>query len=246
MQIETYVLPSLLKAPERRVCIVIDVLRATSTLATLIARGVREVAVVAAIEEAFALRDAGGEAVRLLCGEVGGLPPAGFDYGNSPEEFARLDFAGRRAVLFTSNGTKALVAVAAAPAVFAGSLLNVTAVVAAALTEARARGLDLALVCSGTELGTAFSLEDTFCAGALVAAARERLPQPPRLGDGAQMALRLYDSFGRDAEAAFATAEHGRALAALGLGADLQFCAEIDRYAVAPRVQRRGELLAVV
>src|SRR5579885_499462 len=135
MRIETYVLPSLLKQPERHVCVVIDVLRATSTLATLIARGVREVAVVAAIAEAFALRDAGGEAVRLLCGEVGGLPPAGFDYGNSPEEFARLDLAGRSAVLFTSNGTKALVRVAVSPAVFAGSLLNVTAAMNAALTE---------------------------------------------------------------------------------------------------------------
>ncbi|HLZ69983.1 MAG TPA: 2-phosphosulfolactate phosphatase [Dehalococcoidia bacterium] len=246
MRIHTSLLPALLQQPERHVCVVIDVLRATSTLATLIARGASEVAVVAEIEQAFALRAAVCELPRLLCGEVGGLPPQGFDHGNSPEEFARLELAGRRAVLFTSNGTKALVRVAAAPAVFAGSLLNVSAVLQAALAEARAGGLDLALVCSGTELGTAFSLEDTFCAGALIAAARESLPDAPRLDDAAQMALRLYDSFGRDAEAAFAAAEHGRALAALGLGADLRFCAEIDRYAVAPRVQRRGELLVVV
>ncbi len=245
MRIDTYLLPALLKDPERHVCIVIDVLRATSTLATLIARGVREVAVVAEIAHAFALRNAGDEAVRLLCGEIGGLPPAGFDHGNSPEEFARLELAGKCAVLFTSNGTKALVRVAAAPAVFAGSLLNVSAAVRAALAEAEARSLDLALVCSGTELGTAFSLEDTFCAGALIARARELLPAAPQIGDAAQAALRLYDSFGRDAEAAFAVAEHGRALAALGLGADLQFCAQIDRYDVAPRVQRRAELLVV-
>ncbi|HEY7294643.1 MAG TPA: 2-phosphosulfolactate phosphatase [Dehalococcoidia bacterium] len=246
MRIEAHLLPALLKAPERHVCVVIDVLRATSTLTTLVARGVKEVAVVAAIEHAFALRNGGGETVRLLCGEVGGLPPAGFDYGNSPEEFARLELAGQSAVLFTSNGTKALVHVAGAAAVFAGSLLNAAAVVRAALAVARERDLDLALVCSGTEQGTAFSLEDTFCAGALVAAARALLPAAPQLGDAAQTALRLYDSFGRDAEAAFAVAEHGRALAALGLGADLQFCAQQDVYDIAPRVQRRGELLIVV
>jgi len=245
MHIETFFLPALLLQPERYVCIVIDVLRATTTLATLAAGGVADVTVVAEIEQAFALRAAGGSKPPLLCGEVRGLPPPGFDYGNSPVEFSRLDLAGRRVVLFTSNGTKALVRSAAAPAVFAGALVNRTAVVRAALAAASAANRDLALVCAGTDLGAAYCLEDAFCAGALAATAAALLGSAPHWGDGAQTALRLYESFGGDAAAAFAAAEHGGALARIGLAVDLEFCARSDRYAVAPRVRREGEQVIV-
>jgi 2-phosphosulfolactate phosphatase len=244
MRLDAAFLPQLLTRPERSVCIVIDVLRATSTLVTLASRGVAEVVVVPEIEQAFDLRRAAADQPPLLCGEVGGLPPEGFDYGNSPVEFAELDLRARRAILFTSNGTKALVQTAAAAAIFAGALLNRSTVAEAALRAAIAGGHDLMLVCSGTDLGTSYCLEDAFCAGAL-AEAIVALAPGVQLGDGAETTLRLCRSFGGDARIAFETAEHGRTLARIGLAADLDFCAQTDRYAIAPRVRRRDALVVV-
>ena len=246
MRIDVAFLPSLLRHPERNVCVVIDVLRASSTLVTLIAHGVPKVTVVAAIEDAFALRNsfpAGEEPV--VCGEVGGLPPQGFDYGNSPLEFSQLDLSGRSAVLFTSNGTKALVHAASAPVVFAGALLNQTAVTDAALKAARGRALDITFVCSGTELGTAYCLEDAFCAGALVARCLSFTGPGTALSDGAETVLRLFHAFSGDASKAFAVAEHGHLLGTSGLEADVKFCAREDVYPVVPRVERRDGRVVV-
>lgn len=247
MRIDVAFLPSLLREPERAACIVIDVLRATSTLVTLAARGVSDVIVVPELEQAYAIKGA-AEAVNdrppLLCGEVRGLPPDGFDYGNSPEEFSRADIGGRDMVLYTSNGTRALVHAAAAPVVLVGCLLNRQAVVSAAVRLA-AKDLDLALVCSGTDLGTAYCLEDAFCAGALVATCLGMGLRDLRVGDGAQTALRLYQSFGGDALAAFAAAEHGSLLGSIGLGADIEFCARQDEYDVAPLVRRKAGQIVV-
>ncbi len=250
MRIDVAFLPALLREPAQAACIVIDVLRATSSLVTLAARGVPEVVVVSELEQAFALKraaeaDFSHQTPPLLCGEVHGLPPQGFDYGNSPEEFSRVEVGGRGVVLYTSNGTRALVRAAASPVVLVGALLNRTAVVQAALGLAR-DVLNLTLICSGTDLGTAYCLEDAFCAGALVATCLQ-LGRPGLLiGDGAQTALRLYESFDGDATSAFATAEHGGLLRRIGFGADLEFCAGQDRYNVAPRVEHRGSRVVVL
>ncbi len=245
MRIDVAFLPSLLLRPERTACIVIDVLRATSTLVTLTARGVASVTVVPELDQAFALKLAAegarsGGPVPLLCGEVRGLPPEGFDYGNSAEEFSRVELSGRQIVLYTSNGTRALVHASAAPAVFVGALLNRTAVAETAVGLARERELDLTMICSGIDLGRAYCLEDAFCAGAIVASCFRAGGPPMTLGDGAQTALRLYQSFAGDARAAFAAAEHGSLLATIGLGADLDFCAKQDIYPIAPRVERQN------
>lgn len=248
MRVDVAFLPSLVTRPERTVCVVVDVLRATSTLATLAGNGVREVVVVADLDRAFALRRAAEQAgvePPLLCGEVGGLPPSGFDYGNSPAEFSRLDVGGRAVVLFTSNGTRALMHVARSPGVFAGSLLNCSASVEAALAAARPAGLNVTFVCSGTDLGTAYCLEDAFCAGALTVTLLDRAVEPVQLGDGAQTALRLCRSFDGNALAAFAAAEHGALLPRIGLAADVDFCARQDLYAVAPQAQRRDGRVVV-
>ena len=177
----------------------------------------------------------------LLCGEAFGLAPRGFDYGNSPSEFAEIDVRGRRIILSTTNGTKALRWLAASPVVRVGALLNATAAVATLLDEARSRGLDAAIVCSGLEAGNAFSLEDAFVAGALVENAVEQSRQKKgsdlALSDASMAACRLYQSYQGDALACFREAEHGRSLIAIGLGRDLEFCAQVDRYDAVPRLR---------
>ena len=240
MRIDVAFLPSLLKRPQRTALIVIDVLRATSTLVTLAGSGVASVTVVPELEQAFALKLA-AEGDRslplpLLCGEVRGLPPEGFDYGNSPEEFSRVELAGRRVVLYTSNGTRALVSASEAAAVFVGSLLNRTAAAETAVQTAQDRDLDMTML-FGHPISAPRSVSKIHsCAGALVAGCLGLEGPAPTLGDGAQTALRLYQSFAGDARAAFAAAEHGGLLATIGLGADIDFCAQLDRYAVVPRV----------
>jgi 2-phosphosulfolactate phosphatase len=202
----------------------------------LLERGVEEVLLASSVGEARRL--ARERPQYLLCGERGGLPPRGFHYGNSPVEFAGLDLAGRRAILCTSNGTRALARAATAPLVLVGALLNATAVGQTATEAAAERALDVAIVCSGDEGGNTFSLEDALGAGAIVDAivglGRERL----ELSDGTLAALTLYRAHQGQAEAALRASSHGRDLEALGLSEDLSFCARRDAFATVPYLRR--------
>jgi 2-phosphosulfolactate phosphatase len=242
MRLDVAFLPRDVAEPERAVCIVIDALRATSTIATVFGGGACAVIVAGTVEEARRLREAHPDA--LLCGESGGLPPEGFDHGNSPVEFAGLDLRGRTLILATSNGTRALSGLRAARTVLTGSLLNLSACAEQAAADATAYGA-LTVVCSGTDLGSRFSLEDTVVAGAFVERILAARPGAAgRLEDGARAALRLWQGYRAQPRAAFADAVHGRALSRLGLGADLDACAAIDRYAVAPQLSvREGTLV---
>jgi 2-phosphosulfolactate phosphatase len=212
---------------------------------------VEEVLLASSIGEARRLARRAAGPNYLLCGERGGLPPRGFQYGNSPVEFAGLELAGRRAILCTSNGTRALARAAAAPLVLVGALLNATAVGRASVEAAGARGLGVAVVCSGDEGGTAFSLEDALGAGAIVDAivglGRETPPRraPVRarleLSDAALAALTIYRAHQGQEQAALRATSHARDLEALGLGEDLSFCAQRDRFASVPHLQRDEE-----
>jgi 2-phosphosulfolactate phosphatase len=244
--------PRDLVAPERHVCIVLDVLRASSTLVTLLAHGAEPIYVAGTIDAARTL------AARLpdrplLCGEVGGLPPPDFDHGNSPTELARLALNGRPAVLATSNGTRALAALAPAPAVLVGCFLNAAAVVTHAWRLARAHGVDLALVCAGDDGGTTFSLEDTLAAGCLVARVHRAQDddEAAALDATASAAWWLFHAYaarGAPEQAAargFADAPHGRELETLGFQDDLAYCARIDATSVVPMLDRVDDALAV-
>lgn len=249
MQLDVVLAAGLVRRPEEAVCIVVDVLRASSACVAMFDSGIEQVAVAPDTETARRLR---AEVLpgALLCGEVGGLAPEGFDYGNSPVEFGALDLHGHSAVLSTSNGTRALHAVAAAPAVFVGCLLNRTAAAAAALTAARRAATGVTVLCAGNDLGAAFSLEDSFAAGALLVALLTELEAAmgadrPLLTDSAVMARRLFQSYEGDGLAAFREAAHGRGLERLGFAADLVRCAEVDRSRSVPRLRRneQGHLL---
>ena len=247
MRLDVAFLATTVERPESTVCVVIDALRASSTVATLLGRGVAEVVVAGTVEEARLVRRSIPDA--LLCGESGGLPPEGFDFGNSPAEFAAADLAGRSVVLATSNGTRALAALAGARAVFVGSLLNLSACARAALDAAGGSDLELALVCAGNDYGRRFSLEDAVVAGAFVERIVRKRGAPPNaenggpplhLTDTATAAYRLWRSY-PSPRLAFGEATHGQHLAALGLSSDLDACAQLDRYDVAPRLRLAAE-----
>jgi 2-phosphosulfolactate phosphatase len=136
--IDVALTPDQLDSPEQRTrttCIVVDVIRATTTLCVMFERGCRSVLVAPSVAAARAARSdvASSGMDVLLAGEVGGLPPSGFDYGNSPAEFARSDLRGRDVIFATTNGTRTIRACAGSRAILTGALRNASAVTRAAL-----------------------------------------------------------------------------------------------------------------
>ena len=257
MRIDVAILPGQRFDASASVCVVVDVLRASSSIVTLLERGCEAIAAAADIGEARKLHAA--LPGYLLCGEEHGLPPEGFDYGNSPVEFSRLDLAGKPAVLATSNGTRVLAALAAeSPAVLVGCLLNRTAVARAALAIAGARGLDITVVCSAALRhsasgggsgqapgGSVFVLEDALGAGAIADAA---LAADPALvaGDAARFARDAFAMSKPRIGEAVRSAYHAQELVDVGLGDDVAYCGQLDTSTVAPLLEHgEGGVLAL-
>lgn len=230
MQIEVALTPKLLRHPNLYAVAVVDALRATTSLIAMHENGLLRSIITENIQQARKLSRAN---FSLLCGEVRAVPPAGFDYGNSPAEFAAMSFAGKSAVLMTTNGTRAITSAADAPFVAAGALTNRTAVAQRLLDEANKRNLDIAIVCAGTERGLVFSLEDSVAAGAIVEAA-QAADSTLHLADSAWAALHLWRWYKGDALRAFRQSRHGRALAEKGFEKDLAFASRVDSSQVVP------------
>jgi 2-phosphosulfolactate phosphatase len=214
------------EAREADVTIVIDVLRATSTIVQALDAGYRRVLCADGLDRARGLAGPG----RVLAGERHCVRPADFDLGNSPAE--TIGPRGDELVLATTNGAPAIVRAAQlSPVVLIGCLLNLDAVVEA--TD----GDDLQLLCSGTDARPA--LEDVYVAGRIA----ERLGG--RRSDSALVALAVARGYacGRDALAASADAQ---VLGAAGLEADIDWCARESVVASVPRLGGSGDGVAVV
>jgi 2-phosphosulfolactate phosphatase len=211
--------------------VVVDVLRATSTMVEALANGARAIYPSESTEEAMRLVQSLGRDDLLLCGERRGLPIEGYDLGNSPAEFAPEVIEGKRLVMNTTNGTQAFLAAEGAERVIAGAFLNL-----AAVTDAVAHAARVVVVCAGRE--GLFALEDAVCAGILVRRLEAARGEDIELGDGARAARALCDLVQPDA-AFLADTDAGRALAKLGLEADLEWCARLDRHRVVPEMEDR-------
>ncbi|HEY0184783.1 MAG TPA: 2-phosphosulfolactate phosphatase [Rhodopila sp.] len=137
---------------------IIDVFRAFTCAAVALANGAAKIVMVSTIEEAFALRDGG---IGQVCvGEVGGRPPDGFDFGNSPFEVSRVAFAGQTIIQRTSAGTQGITAAAGADRLFAASLVTARATARALEAAGSARITLVAMGDSGIERTD----EDELCA----------------------------------------------------------------------------------
>lgn len=216
------------------VAVVIDVLRATTMIATLLDAGARDVWPVTEVEEARQLASSLGKGIEkgtLLAGERGGLPPEGFDFGNSPREVSAEKVRDRSVVVTTTNGTLAINRSVAADAVVTAAFVNVGAVADWMLDRAPER---LLVVCAGT-VGR-FSLDDALCAGALVDRLTDKFSNraPVELSDSALAARSLYQQSADNLLAAISNCKHGKNLIRLGLGADLAVAANVDALHVVP------------
>ena len=211
--------------------LVMDVLRATSTILTALANGAKSVIPVETVEEALRLKAQQPDC--LLGGERGGIRPEGFDCGNSPLEYTEASVCGQTVILTTTNGTRALVGCRSAGAASVGcaGFLNGDAAVRRLL----ARAGDLALVCAGTK--DRFSLDDFLCAGMLI----QRICQAEivNLSDMGWNALLMYKAYGDKLAEALAHARHYQVLQGLGFSADLVYCLTKNRLDIAPEYDGR-------
>jgi len=229
------------------IVVVIDVLRASTTIITALAHGAVRVRPVLTIDEARALAASGGAgAGTLLGGERGGRRIDGFDLGNSPAEYAPARVDGRSIVITTTNGTAALDACTAAAEVLIGGIVNRSAVAARARSLAVVHGTpDIHLVCAGTD--GEVTEEDLLAAGGILdAASRLHGVERDALDASATVALEVFrnvvsaatDTAAAAIVAAFATSRGGRNLIDLGMQDDLPTAAAIDSLAVVPRLER--------
>jgi 2-phosphosulfolactate phosphatase len=232
--IQVHLLPAL--APQGAltggVAVVIDVLRATTTIVHALAAGCAAVVPCLEVEEArkraTTLRAAGKV---LLGGERGGVALPGFDLGNSPSEYTPSVCKGATVVLTTSNGTRALLRAAEAERVLVAGFVNYSAV----CEQLRADARPVHVICAGTE--GEVSLEDTLLAGAFVDFLCEAGGEV-RLNDAARLAWDAFENHGRVLGGALAVGAGGEKLRSLGYDADIADAAQVDRFAIAPELRR--------
>lgn len=220
----------------RTVCVVFDVLRATSAFVTALRNGATAIIPVSEISEALEIKKKQPQV--LTAGERHGVKicvrGGEFDFGNSPREFTPEKVKGRAIVSTTTNGTRALRACARAKTVLAAAFLNLSAT-ADFLREKRFQAV--VMVCAGT--GQKAALEDIIAAGALC----ERLRQgneTSSFSDSARVALAVFTEAKADLAGTICESENARRLMAIPqLRDDVEFCLRRDVFDLVARM--RGE-----
>ena len=210
--------------------VVVDVLRASSTIVHACENGVERIIPVASVEDATKLIPTLDRKSTLLGGEREGIKVDGFDLGNSPLEYTSEAVKGKTLIFSTSNGTVAITRSSAAKEIVLGCFLNLDAV-AAHIISGRAK--KVAVLCAGDL--EQLSLEDFVCGGCIV----DRIVTGSRaqtvLNDGAVAARTLANTIG-DVGEVVRNSSHGLHLAELGFGDDLDFCSRVNEFRTAPVV----------
>ena len=237
MRIDVFFGPAGLTASDiaGRVVVVIDVLRASTSIATALANGARAVIPVDSTEEVVMRAKAFERSEVKLAGERQMRPIPGFDLGNSPREFSREVVEGKTVLLSTTNGTTAIASLQGPRDVVIGSYVNFSAVLAM-LRAALRGGADIAILCAGRD--KQFSLEDAACAGRFVHHAMRRRTDVA-VNDAAFASMLIDRRYSDNLMRLFSASAHGRALSEAGYGDDLADCAAIDSYPIIPIYQDR-------
>lgn len=213
-----------------KIAVVIDVLRASSTIATILRNGAKGVIPAMDKHEARRTAEQLDDGQYLLCGEEGGEKIEGFDLGNSPAEYTPETVKDKTVVLCTTNGTKAIRRSGLASDIYIGCFLNLSSVTALL----RSSEIPAALVCAGWR--GRMSLEDLLCAGYIIYELMEdRLPD--NAPDGAKVALGVYEKFGDHLEKAIRSSSHARRLKGIVDESDISYCCQIDKMTILPKLE---------
>lgn len=209
------------------VVIVIDVLRSCTVAPILFQNGLKELYLCPSVR---ASREAAAERNLLLLGERRGLPPEGFNYGNSPAELQHIPMHDRSAVMVSENAPKTIPHASLAKHVLLGALYNADAVVAHAHAVATE---EIALVCSG--FAGHEDLDDAFTAGYLAARLKQTAPGL-ELNGAALMAISLLKAFPNPLEALWQS-RTGHYLRSINLPEDIAVGAALSQASVVPKLQ---------
>lgn len=214
-----------------RTVVVIDVLRACSTIVTALSHGARAVLPVKDMAEAGRIASNLDRTVYRLGGERGGKKIDGYDLGNSPREYTRESVEGRDVILNTTNGTVALSRARGAKELLVGCFLNAQRVI----DHIRDAGRDVTIVCAGRQ--NRISLEDTLCAGLLLYRLWDG-DEPAVTTDTAYIAFSQYVRDRQDVAQALRRSENARRLAEeLDAEEDVRYCMQVDALPLLPRFE---------
>ncbi len=213
-----------------RIVAVIDVLRASTSIAVALANGAKAVIPFESSEEAVLRAKHFERSEVRLAGERKMRPIPGFDFGNSPGEFTREAVEGKTILFTTTNGTGALLGSQGARDVLVASYVNFS-VTLAMLRAGLRGGTEVTILCAGRD--RQFSLEDAACAGRYVRHITKRLANI-QLNDAARASMLLDGRYRDDIRRLFEDATHGAALVEAGYGEDLTTCAAVDSCPVIP------------
>lgn len=210
--------------------VVIDVLRATTSIVTAIANGAKDIIPVGSIE--FAMKVSGDtfSGQTLLAGERNTKKIEGFSLGNSPLEYKSETVDGKTIVLFTTNGSKAIVKAKYSNLLFISSFLN-----ADSIAKCISKKEEVVILCSGNN--GLFSFEDSVCAGDLINEIKS-LGIDLELDDASKTCLFLYDKNKKRLNKMLAETEHGRKLIEGGFSEDIEFASQKNIFDIVPSYQK--------
>ncbi|MCK4667138.1 2-phosphosulfolactate phosphatase [Candidatus Dependentiae bacterium] len=219
--------------------IVIDILRATSTIPVMLSRNVKKIIPVIEIKEVFNLKKIINKN-SILCGERDGKKIEGFDYGNSPLEFENADIEGKTVIMSSTNGTPTTIKAAElSEDVVFGSFINFRKLIDFI------KGISfhkLLLLTSGTQ--GEFSLEDSVFAGLIVKTLVNIFPDI-KLSDSCFSSMIHYEFFQDDIRGMMNITKNGRILRSIHHDPDLDFCAELNTYSIIPVLHREGDRIYI-
>jgi len=228
--LETLFIPEEIKNIElaSKLVVMIDVLRASSTIVTALANGCRGFIPILSPDQVKEKAQQFEKERVILGGEREGIKIRGFDLGNSPREYKKEVVKDKTIIFSTTNGVKTLEMVKSAYEIIIGSFLNLQAVCDYCTNY---QG-DILIICAGRE--SKFSLEDTACAGMIINSLRDVFPVACQEEDANLAAQLIYEEFGNNILEILRKSQHGRYLESIGLGEDLKFCSQLDFFHIVP------------
>ncbi len=230
MKIDVYFSPAQVDEMQLRDknVIVIDVLRASTTIVTALNNGAREIIPVGSIESAVKVSGNLFGDVVLRGGERNGKIITGFNLGNSPSEYTEEAVKGKSIIFCTTNGSSAMVKAKYAKRMAVAGFVNISA----AVDYIRQAGEDFSIVCAGSQ--QLFCIEDAACAGMLVKMLLDQSAVTVEVNDAGGAAQILYRTNGKNLLKMAKSSDHGKYLIEIGFESDLKACVSIDSIPVLP------------
>jgi 2-phosphosulfolactate phosphatase len=239
LKLTVYLSPIDFEASQLRgkIAVVIDVLRASTSIVTAIHNQCHQIIPVAEVTTAQKLAHAQSKETTLLCGERGGLKIEGFHLGNSPAEYTFATVRNKTLIFTSTNGARLLTKSLEAGRTLVAAFVNMSVIVG----HLQELDQEVALLCAGSE--NQFSLEDTTCAGMILSKLYRAIPQQMEMNDAALAAMFLYQKFEQNLLNMVRLARHGRHLIKIGFQSDLILCTQVDSAPVIP-IFKKGVITA--